>query len=96
MIQALTHWAAESFHLVEAHAVDIGVIGRPGGPVSVLGLDARLYLALLEGLVRKSPHHTQTLDDLYAASAPPSPQTAAEKRAERRAEIQRVSRLFGV
>jgi hypothetical protein len=95
VIQALTHWAAESFHLVEAHAIDVGITGRPGGPVSVLGLDARLYLALLEAVVRRAPHHAQTLDDLYAASAPPSPQSAAARRAERHNEIQRISRLFG-
>jgi hypothetical protein len=88
-------WAAESFHIVEARALALGVIGRPGGPVSVLSLDARLFLALVEGVAREAPHHAQTLDALYVASMPPAPLSAAEKRAERRAEINRVARLFG-
>lgn len=87
-------WAAESFHIIESRAV-VESIGRPGGPVSVLDLDARHFLAFVEGIAREAPHHARTLDDLYAASVPPRPQSAAEKRAERRAEITRVARLFG-
>lgn len=86
-------WAAANFHILESRAVVLGVTGRVGGPVSVLDLDARLYLAFIEGVLREVPHHSEVLDDLY--TTPPPPLTAAEKRAERRAEIERVRALFG-
>lgn len=95
MIQALTVWAADSFHIVEARSIILGVTGRVGGPASVLDLDARHYLALIEGIAREADHHARALDELYAASIPPRPESAAEKRAERRAEIDRLARIFG-
>ena len=69
--------------------------GRPGGPVSVLDLDARLYLAFIEGLVRRAPASRPDAGRPLRRVRTAPPPAAAEKRAERRAEIQRLSRLFG-
>ena len=93
MIQVLLDWAASSWHVIEAR-VALLTLARVGGPVSPLGLEPRLFLALVEGIAREAEHHSKALDGLYAAAAEPV-LSAEEKRAARRSEIQRVSRLFG-
>lgn len=85
-------WAAGSWHIVEAKAAVLGVIGRPGGPTSLLGLDARFLLAFLEGVLRESPDHNKALDKLYASAQPV--RKTPEAREDRNREIQRLTRLF--
>ncbi|WP_394620952.1 hypothetical protein JNUCC0626_18215 [Lentzea sp. JNUCC 0626] len=86
-------WAVDSWTEVEARAVMLGLTARIGGPDSVLDLDARHFLALLEGILREDDGRRKQVNDLYAASVP-APKAPAN-RGERNREIARLSRLFG-
>ncbi len=91
-------WAVRSWHIVEAKAVVLGLLGRPGGPLRLLDLDARLLLALLEGIARENEKHDKQLTKLYDDARPKSTVPVATSdiaRRERQREIQRAMRLFG-
>lgn len=93
MIQELSRWAAVNWHILQARAVVLGVIGRVGGPARLLDLEGTLFLALIEGVLRDSEHHNKALDTMYA-EATPVVSTPLDKR-DRRREIERVARMFG-
>ena len=92
MIQAILTWSVDSWHIVEAR-IALLTLSRVDGPVSALDLSARHFFAVVEGILREAEHHSQQLDELYAAAIP-QPQ-AQPDRSSRRAEIDRLSRLFG-
>ena len=93
MIQELSRWAATNWHILQARALVLGVIGRVGGPARLLDLEGTLFLSLIEGVLRESEHHNKALDEIYAASLPVV-STPLDKR-DRRREIERISRIFG-
>jgi hypothetical protein len=93
VIQTLVGWAVVSWNEVEARAVMLGLIARVGGPDSVLDLDARHFLAFLEGIVREDEGRRKTLDEVYEKSRPVE-KTPLDRR-ERRREIDRLTRMFG-
>lgn len=92
MIQAILSWAVGSWHIIEAR-IALMTMSRVDGPVSLLDLDARHFMMLVEGILREADHHSQQLDELYAAARPAPP--VVPDRSSRRAEIDRLSRLFG-
>lgn len=76
----------------------LGVIGRVGGPASLLGLEPDIFLALLEGIARESPAESAYLDTLYdeAEKAKRIDEVPAPvNRADRARQIAAVTRLFG-
>jgi len=87
-------WAVGSWHIVEARLALL-TMSRPDGPVSPLSLDARGFLAVCEGMLRESDETSKTLDELYEAAKPVAPLSPAEAAAERRSQIDRLTRLFG-
>lgn len=93
MIQELSRWAANNWHVLQSRAVVLGVVGRVGGPARLLDLEGTLFLSFIEGVLRDSEHHNKALDEMYAA-ARPVVSTPLDRR-DRRAEIARVTRLFG-
>lgn len=81
---------------MESRALMVGLTARVGGPASVLDLDPRHFLQLLEGVVREDPSRAQLLDHIYAeAMAPATSAPAPDRAAERRREIDRAMRAFG-
>ena len=94
MIWEILSWAVGSWHIVEAR-MTLLTIARTDGPVSLLDLDARHFIAFCEGVLRESEPHAKALDELYEAARPVPPPDPATARAERRAQIDRLSRLFG-
>ncbi|MDT8915762.1 hypothetical protein [Amycolatopsis sp. PS_44_ISF1] len=93
MIQTLVGWAVDSWHEVEARAVMLGLTARVGGPDSVLDLDARHFLAFLEGIVREDEGRRKTIDEVYEKSRPVD-KTPLDRSARHR-EIERLTRIFG-
>lgn len=94
MIQTLVGWAVDSWNEVESRAVMLGLIARVGGPASVLDLDARHFLAFLEGIVREDEGRRKTLDEVYEKARPATSTAPVDRRARRR-EIDRLTRVFG-
>lgn len=86
-------WAARNWHIVEAKAVVLGLIGRPGGPSRLLDLEGRTLIAFVEGIARELVD-PKSIDALYDAARPKAPVGRAS-RADRIAEIQKAARLFG-
>lgn len=94
MTQAILSWAVGSWHIVEAR-IALLTLSRADGPVSPLSLDARDFLAVSEGILRESDDNGKNLDELYEAAKPAPELSPAEAAAERRSQIDRLSRLFG-
>lgn len=93
MIQEITRWAANNWHILQSRAIVLGVVGRVGGPARLLDLSGVSLLALIEGVLREAEHHNKALDELYAAARPVIV-TPLDKR-DRRREIQKLTRMFG-
>lgn len=88
-------WAADSWHVLQARAVVLGVTGRVGGPRSLLGLEADLFVAFLEGVVRENSALAEFLDSLYSEAIAEAMPPAPVDRAHRRAEINAAMTAFG-
>lgn len=73
------HWAARSWHVLAARATVDGILGRPGCPSSLLGLDPLVLLAYVEGVLRESSEASKTLDKIWADSRPKSPEARADE-----------------
>lgn len=58
MIQAILSWAVGSWHIIEAR-IALMTMSRVDGPVSLLDLDARHFMMLVEGILREADHHSQ-------------------------------------
>ena len=84
MISALCAWAAGSWHVVQARAVQAGLV--PHCAPTVGQLDPGVFLAFLEGEVCKVDEAAKQINELYAESTP-TPHRA--KGAARREQIAR-------
>jgi hypothetical protein len=88
------NWATGSYHLIEAKAAVAGLIGRAGGPCSLLDVEARIFFAFTEGILRDSEPHQKALDKLYDEHAAKA-RSKVVGRSDRNREIAKLSRLFG-
>ena len=66
---------------------------HPGGPARLLDVDATVFLAFMEGVLRDSSEdNVKALDRLYADAQPAAPRVPTTREA-RRAEIARFARM---
>ena len=85
MIQAVVAWAAYGWHVVQARAVLLGIVG-PRGLDHVSEIDPVHFLALCEGLMCEIPDNAVHIQELYDAAKPQPP-------VDRAAEVARFSAL---
>lgn len=78
-------WAALGWHVVQARAVLLGIVG-PRGLDHVSDMDPVHFLAMCEGLMCESPGNAERIQELYDAAKPKPP-------IDRAAELARFSAL---
>lgn len=72
MIQAVVTWASRGWHVVQARAVLLGIVG-PRGLDHVSQLDPVHFLALCEGLMCEHPDNAAQIQALYDDAKPKPP-----------------------
>lgn len=64
-------WAAGNWHIIDAKAVMVPLIGQPGGPVRALDMDVHVLTAFLEALFRELSDE-EAVDALNRLYDPPT------------------------
>lgn len=76
-------WARRSWHILRAKAVAAGLIGRPGAPDTLLGVDVSVLLSFAESVIYESgEENAKALDGLYQDAAPKRKRSHAEQVAD--------------
>ena len=90
MILALTGWAAESWHVLSAKAIQMGLV--PHTAPRLGQLDPLTFLSFLEAVVCEGEDGAQEIQKLYDEARPAPPVTRG---AARREQVERFMRLGG-
>lgn len=81
------------WHAFEMKAIQAGIWGvHPGGPSRLMDVDATVFLAFAEGVLREDEDNSQALDRHYESRRPKAA-PAPESRAERNKRIERLARM---
>lgn len=88
-------WAVSSWHIVQARALALGLIGGRDSPTSVLGLDSITFLVLLESIMSEHPDNAANIHKAYEDAAP-KPKARIPKGEERAREVARFMRNVGI